>query len=91
MVSDMLRQHWPAMPAELRDTQLPVLHTEPPEPTASEEAKKVWRVFKDKEATAKQRSLSSKKLALQVKAGKAKETWQQLCTDHQKVVKEIGN
>ena len=98
MVSDMLRQHWPAMPAELRDTLLPVLHTEPPEPTASEEAKKVWRAFK--EATAKQRSLSSKKLALQVKADKAKETWQQLCTDcqtlqeeldeHQKVVEDIG-
>ncbi|CAE7805480.1 PRY3 [Symbiodinium sp. CCMP2592] len=86
------------MPAELCNTLLPVLHTEPPEPTASEDAKKVWRAFK--EATAKQRSLSSKKLALHVKADKAKETWQQLCTDcqnlqeeldeHQKVVEEIG-
>ena len=98
LVAAMLRQHWPAMPAALRDTLLPVLHTEPPEPTASEEAKKVWKDFK--EATAKQRSLSSRKLALQVKADKAKETWQQLVKDcqalqqelddHQKVVEEIG-
>ena len=98
LVAAMLRQHWPAMPAALRDTLLPVLHTEPPEPTALEEAKKVWKDFK--EATAKQRSLSSRKLALQVKADKAKETWQQLVKDcqalqqelddHQKVVEEIG-
>ena len=89
LVTALLRQHWPAMPVVLRDSLLPILHTTPPEPTASEEAKKVWREFK--EATARQRSLSAKKLALQVKADRAKEARQKLAQACQDIQKEIDD
>ena len=53
------------------------------------EAKKVWREFK--EATARQRSLSAKKLALQVKADRAKEAWQKLAQECQDIQKELDD